>query len=195
MLPKYTVVGFVLLCSYTSAAAEERWSGAYAGLIIAHADGTMTSGTGFSAESPGQTVGAALGHNWSWDGVLVGLEGDFSWSNIGYSDSTAAATVISLSTARVRVGLPFDGVLPYATAGLALAAGRLEVDFPMAEDHQIHIGLAAGGGVEFALTEATSVKLEYLYVELPPVPYWQGITNTAITYNLGAVRAGLNVGF
>lgn len=62
------------------------------------------------------------------------------------------------------------------------------------------LGLTAGAGVEYALTDNMSVKLDYLYVGLPSMPHVEdGAFGDTYDFDFQSsahiVRAGLNVRF
>lgn len=113
------------------------WSGFYIG---GHggwgfADGTL---------SDGFQIGGQVGVNAQWDSFVVGAEGDGSFVDWGGTDA--------VGTARVRAGLTFDRFLVYATGGAAFQ------DFN-------DVGWVAGGGVEYAFTDALSAGVEYLHYD------------------------------
>jgi outer membrane immunogenic protein len=131
------------------------WSGFYAGLHVGSAD---------AQSDDGLLGGVHLGRNWQSGKIVYGLEGDVSMSGLDGVDWFA--------TARGRVGyLITSNVLLYGTAGLGFVnfdGGGNESEF------------VAGLGVEGKLTEATSVRLEYL-----------NYTDT----DIDVIRAGLNFKF
>jgi opacity protein-like surface antigen len=92
--------------------------------------------------------GVQGGYNWQWDQRwLVGLEGDWDWSNASYSFcrhtdvsgfdcfdagngfETIGSSLEWLATARVRVGAVWNNWLIYATGGPAL--GRVDTDLTL----------------------------------------------------------------
>jgi outer membrane immunogenic protein len=111
------------------------WSGFYLG---AHGGW----GFGDGAFDDGAVVGGQVGINWQWGTFVVGVEGDASWADLGEADM--------LASIRARAGLPLDQFLLYVTAGAGFA-----------DD----LGWVAGGGVEFALTDAVSLGVEYLHYD------------------------------
>jgi outer membrane immunogenic protein len=91
-------------------------------------------------------IGGTLGYNYQTGLLVLGVEGDAdtNWSSFGRSQY--------LDTVRGRIGIAFDQLLPYFTAGYAWERGDS--------------GAAIGGGVEFRITPALSFKAEYLHLEL-----------------------------
>jgi outer membrane immunogenic protein len=109
----------------------------------------------------------------------------------------------------VRLGIiPADRWLVYATGGFAGAAveaifnGNIARDGSLA-DTQTRWGWTAGGGVEAALFQNLSFKLEYLYVGLQDKSYFPPITvlpdfqvaRRNVTLNDNILRVGLNYRF
>lgn len=82
----------------------------------------------------GATAGGTLGANLQAGGLLLGVEGDMNWSDIGGSDScpnpsfTCRTRSKWLATTRGRVGYAIDRVLPYIKAGAAF--GRIRAQIP-----------------------------------------------------------------
>jgi len=153
----------------------------------------------------GATIGAQIqsGH------TLLGIEGDIDWTNTSGSGrgnvffnganrgtATLSSTISSISTLRMRVGYALDNWLIYGTGGLAVtneastltgavgfvcgngAAG----DPPCTSLTNLHLGLSAGAGVEYGITQNLSAKAEYMWVGA-------GALNT-LQENI--IRAGLN---
>jgi outer membrane immunogenic protein len=141
--------------------------------------------------------GIQYGSNWQFGKIVLGTEGDFSYTDIKSSQTIAAAfagtpfTVNAdqrlkwFGTTRVRGGfLVTDNVLLYATGGLA--SGRVEsssniiINLPggcvvpgpcpggtIAKDKW---GWAAGGGIELA-EGPWQFRVEYLHYDLGTVNY------------------------
>jgi outer membrane immunogenic protein len=132
------------------------WSGLYGGVHVGSAN----------AGDDALVGGVQLGRNWQNGLMVYGIEGDISLSD---SDD-----IDWMGTVRGRLGyLLSPNILAYGTAGLGF------VNFA---DHHGHGGgdeteLVLGLGVEGKLTQATSVRLEYL-----------NFTDT----DIDVVRAGVN---
>jgi outer membrane immunogenic protein len=182
----------------------------------------------------GFTGGGQIGYNVQFGSVVVGIEADANYTDFRQTvrviGTTGAASDFRtdmgfLGTVRGRVGYAFDRVLVYGTGGLAYAdvdnsarffatpaAGGLGVTQFFGRRAEIETGWAAGGGVEFALTNFTffgssapTLKLEALYYDLgrrniivadtgaAPVP---GTSYTSRFDNNGVIaRAGINFKF
>ena len=111
---------------------------------------------------------------------------------------------------RGRVGVTFNPLLVYVTGGFAYGHLSNFVDGPGLPGaplsfSAIATGYALGGGVEYALDRAWSVKAEYLYLNFgkndpvsPAGPYSLILGGGRATVNndaFNAVRIGLNYRF
>ena len=122
--------------------------------------------------------------------------------------ATNTAKLPWLGTVRARLGVtPSDRWLVYATGGLAY--GEIEADGTLttggtvvaATTNRWHAGWTVGGGIEAALWDNWTFKLEYLYVDLGSVgstftgiaPFTPITTSNHVTDNI--VRAGINYRF
>jgi outer membrane immunogenic protein len=119
-----------------------------------------------------------------------------------------------LSTVRGRVGFAFDRILAYGTAGLAMGgfqATRTEnsctvgvscpgTSVPGTNESysDLRLGWTAGAGVEYAITDSWTAKLEYLYASLESLNYTfpiQNRTTSAPAETVNLVRVGVNYKF
>jgi outer membrane immunogenic protein len=98
------------------------------------------------ANEKGVLVGGQIGYNFQTGPAVFGIEADYdsTWANVAAPD---------LGTVRGRIGYAFNQIMPYVTGGWAFG------------DHDSS-GYAIGGGLEYRILPALSVKAEYLHVEL-----------------------------
>jgi outer membrane immunogenic protein len=114
-----------------------------------------------------------------------------------------------LATARLRFGYSLDWILPYVTAGVAIA--RLEADtagLPFGRQSSNNLGWTVGGGVEIVIDGPWTAKLEYLHANFNGFSCSVQQVNTAlaitgpgacgpntvsINANENIIRAGLNL--
>ena len=186
------------------------WSGVYIGVNGGYAFGDSSwsdpiLGSTGNFSTSGFLAGGTIGANYQWGQFVLGVEGDWDWSNLnGTTYSAAGSCGVGcetksdwLGTARVRAGYAWDRVLFYGTGGVAFgdlqaAAGGL----PFSSSTQV--GWTAGGGVEYAFTPNLTAKVEYLYVDLGnqscPFASCAG-TATTVTLTENVIRAGLNYKF
>jgi outer membrane immunogenic protein len=129
------------------------WTGPYAGLFGGYgwANGTVTN--------DGWIGGAYAGYNVQTNQHLViGVEGDIAATS--KSGGGGALKNPWDGTFRGRVGYAWDRYLAYGTAGVALGG----LDSP--GDSRTKTGWAAGLGVETALTNNVTGRLEYRHTDL-----------------------------
>jgi outer membrane immunogenic protein len=174
--------------------------------------------------SRGTAVGGQIGFNWQIRNVVFGWEADGDWlgGSANRQFTYANAIVIAdgdfmynssatnvVATLRPRLGLTFDNLLFYGTAGLAMGwfsntdsfsffNGTLLTTTPSTT---VRPGWTGGGGIEWKFLPQWSVKAEYLYLHMDNyntvipscLPCAQG-SDIAIHHNYtdNLVRMGVN---
>jgi outer membrane immunogenic protein len=148
------------------------WSGFYVGVN----GGYGWNGTGnLDAGSPdpsGGFGGGQIGYNWQGvlnPNVVLGIEADFQGAGISDSGTHTEAGHTSavrsdlnwFGTARGRLGYAFGGALLYGTGGFAYGEVKNRF-FPT----ETQTGWTAGGGMEYKLAPAWSLKGEYQFLSL-----------------------------
>jgi len=179
------------------AAPSYNWSGSYIGINAGYGFGSFTGSAGPQFKDPGNFVaGGQIGYNQQLaNKVVVGVEGDFDYSALEGKASASGtagskARIDSLATMRGRLGYSFDRVMPYITAGYA--GGNEKVTIPgSANTSGWRSGYAVGGGVDYAITNNVSARVEGLYVGLENKTTAVG----KLGNDLGIVRTGLNYKF
>jgi len=167
------------------------WSGFYVGV---NAGGGILSATttdyqafimggvggDFSQSAEGYLLGGTVGFNVQSGAAVFGLEADLQWSSLAADRSLVAGAIENnanwdwFGTLRARGGVAVDNVLGYVTAGVAVVNAHhfygwltpVSPEYDVAVD-SVEYGLTAGAGVEYAVTDNMSLKLDYLYVGLP----------------------------
>jgi outer membrane immunogenic protein len=214
--------------SYYPVSPPVNWGGVYIGLNGGYGLGSSnwsnTAGSTGTFSANGGLVGGTLGINYAGfgDWVLLGFEGDFDWSGASGSaacsnlapngslgvNATCQTRIDWLTTFRLRAGYTWSHFLVYATAGGAAGDFRLSTS-PTGAFHNPTppLGWTAGAGVEYLFTDAVSVKLEYLYVNLGKVgcpastlcssdtPAGTNTSNGSTTFTENLIRAGVNYKF
>ena len=182
-------------------------------------------GLGHDGDADGFFAGLQAGFNWQMDALVLGIEGDISKSWID-SDNSAGFTYGAnndlegrvhteadldwFGTLRLRAGfLATDAMLIYATGGLAWgnvdSHVRVDVDNDgvtdvSGGDSDTRMGWTLGGGLEYKVSDAVSVKAEYLYVDLGSEDvidqnFEGGNVSASNDVSFHTVRAGLNFHF
>lgn len=179
-------------------------------------NGATSTGSG---NMSGGIAGGQIGFNWQSGSFVFGVEGDYQWSGqkktktfgcgIGCTISETSG-IDSFGTARARVGAAFDRVLVYATGGAAwtsasdalnASAGGITANLLSASGNKV--GWTIGAGLEAALIDNWSAKIEYLYIStsniggtgaIPAILGGGTITETAQLKD-SIVRFGINYRF
>jgi outer membrane immunogenic protein len=187
------VPGLAVAGSLPVPASSYDWTGFYVGAV---AGGGLIDATGpgyyygnyydISGSEAGAVAGGTAGANLQFGAGVIGLEGDIMWSSLDVSEAgyyTGDYYVMHsdwdwLATVRARAGVAVDRALIYVTGGLAIVdrknsfcyedpCGSYDDGYYDAEDSGVQVGFAAGAGVEYAVSQHATVKLDYLYIGLP----------------------------
>jgi outer membrane immunogenic protein len=169
------------------------------------------------AEPAGGFGGGQIGWNFQRGHLVFGFETDIQGAGInddkhGVASAgfpTIATTNIDwFGTFRSRTGYAWDGILVYATGGLAYGGvtnklsgfvlpvrgvGPVPVTFTPHSDTET--GFTVGAGIEYKVNPAWSVKAEYQFIDLGSVVLTSnipGVGTRQIDNNFNTVRLGLN---
>ncbi len=199
------------------------WTGFYVGLNagyafsnsenITHPGNAAYTALGiptFKASRDGFIGGAQAGYNYQMNQFVVGLETDIQYTDLKktgvdiFGDRARVETNY-LGTVRGRLGfVPMDRALLYVTGGLAYGDTKLSssvTGFPglTGSKRETSAGWTLGGGVEYAITNNITAKVEYLYYDLGDTRLSVNDGVRAASYraeNQGSiVRGGINYKF
>ena len=152
----------------------------------------------------GGQIGGNLQYNW----LVLGLEGDFTWTGLKGSGTDSIGNSINTnvdwtSTVTGRVGVAFDRLLAYGKGGLAIANDQSTLNDIFGSSSNTSLtrtGWTAGAGLEYGLTNNWSAKVEYDYLGFGSqalnftTPTLGPVTSNA-SLNVQEVKAGLNYRF
>jgi outer membrane immunogenic protein len=183
------------------------WSGIYIGANGGYAFGTSSwnnAAAGLTTgnfNTNGGLAGGTVGGNVQWGAAVLGIEGDWDWSNlngtsnIGGCGPGCQTKANWLSTVRGRAGWAIDRVLLYGTGGAAFAPVQAGFNGgPFQSSTQV--GWTAGAGLEFAFAPNWTAKAEYLYADLGNSTCTTNcFGNTSVKFTENIVRAGINFKF
>ena len=201
--------------------AQISFSGVYVGLSGGWGQGTFKSDGNDKITANGGLIGLTVGFNHQYSNkVVVGVEGDVSWSGMKKTITMTApnmgGTTISrvtgeqslLATFRPRLGYAIGNWMPYLTGGLAVtnsklgfkdddySAGGILIASMSGSASKTRVGWTVGGGVEVLLTARISAKAEYLYADFGKTRYtFNGMQSDKIALRDHIIRAGLNYKF
>jgi outer membrane immunogenic protein len=160
--------------------AQFFWTGFYIGAEVGYAWGTTTFADPFfvatgSPSLSGPLVGGIAGINYQIGSVVIGVEGDFtgSWSK-GSTVDTAGdilqTQVFWTSSITGRLGWAFDRLLIFGKGGVGFDFDKDTVTLPTgiaAAGSVYHAAWTVGGGVEYAITEHWTGRIEYDFFKFP----------------------------
>jgi outer membrane immunogenic protein len=152
--------------------------------------------------------GGQIGFNTQFDRLVLGLEGDFSWTGIKNHSTDSLGDALTAntqwtSTVTGRIGAAFDRLLVYSKGGLAIAREHdslTDLALNTSSTTLTRTGWTAGAGLEYALNRNWSVRVEYDYLGFGSkplnftTPLLGSVTPTA-SLNVQEVKAGLNFKF
>jgi outer membrane immunogenic protein len=192
--------------------AQFFWTGFYLGAGIGGDWGTATfvdpfSGATASPSLKGFLVSGVSGINYQINWVVIGVEADFTgtWAKGTAADAAVPPNPGNSLTVDVfwtgsftgRVGWAFDRLLIYGKGGVGFAYDRDTVGQSSSGGSAIgstyRTAWTVGGGVEYALTEHWTGRLEYDFFKFPSKGFtFQGNTTPAMPASGGQVGFNLN---
>ena len=145
------------------------WTGLYGGFNAGYGWASISNS---SLSNPkGFVGGGQLGYNWQSGALVLGVEADLQGTAQKSSDVIAGVTINQklpyFGTVRGRIGYAADRWLLYVTGGWAYLNYKLDATaggVTISSDAS-KSALALGGGVEWAVWDRWSAKLEYLYID------------------------------
>src|ERR1700730_5132673 len=161
------------------------WSGCYVGLFggggfghhnLNKPNGPATSFANYTVNynSTGGIAGGEAGYNAQSGNYLIGVEADGFWSGIKGNDASQQLAAIDATnlrtgvTVRARGGITVDRLLLFFTGGWAYGDFLHTSTAPGIGVDQFSVhrsGLAAGGGIAYAITNNLIGKFEYRYYD------------------------------
>ncbi|MGV6876136.1 outer membrane protein [Pseudochelatococcus sp. B33] len=199
------------------------WTGFYVGVNAGYAwnsnnDDHVWNGTVFvntGNDDGGFTGGGQIGYNYQFGQFVAGIEADINYADLKQNNNAyvtwnpntdffgaSGAGIEWFGTVRARLGFAIDRALIYGTGGFAYGGGGgghgfIYDGFYYENDNDTRTGWTLGGGIEYAITDNITARVEGLYVNLGKedrnhfLPVYQKRKDT----EFGVVRAGLNYKF
>lgn len=169
-------------------ASAAHWDGIYAGVQAGVASVKFNDDEYdgyYGGDATGYLLGGQVGVNYHLTDTLVGgVEADAIWNQtiVNPDNWTADLKLEWNASLRARLGLDLGDWLPYVTAGVAFA--HAQTDDGTYYKHN-PTGWTAGIGVEYALADAISTRVEYRYTDFGTDDYG---------YDLRPVEQSLRLG-
>jgi outer membrane immunogenic protein len=190
------------------------WSGFYAGVNAGYGWSTGTSryydpafGVAGGRRKGGFIGGVQGGYNYQLGMFVIGAETDLQYAAVGNKGASYGSTYYPgdsdgyFGTIRGRLGVAFDRALVFGTGGFAYGdiGGNkaLDTELGLHRDNDTNWGWTLGGGVEYAITDNFTAKVEGLYVNLDTKDNYALSDRVDIRRDteFGVVRAGVNYKF
>ena len=166
------------------------WTGPYIGGLLGYGWGDAQI-PGKDPTPSGIVGGVYGGYNFqAAPNFVLGVEGDITAT--GMSDTAGGVKVTNPwnGTFRGRAGYNWDRFLVYGTGGLAV--GEVKTKAGGVSDSNTNVGWTLGAGVEAAITNNVTARVEYRYTDL-------GSTNFAnvgkLDYTSNQVLTGIGLKF
>jgi outer membrane immunogenic protein len=198
------------------------WSGFYVGVFGGGGygnhnvnDGINNGFANFDANysSTGAVGGGEIGYNWQSGNYLIGVEGSGFWSGIKGNDSAQVAAgafpIASVDQSNLkwggallaRGGITVDRLLLFFTGGWGfgdIVHTNTDPVFGIDTFTNHRSGLAAGGGISYAVTDNVMGKFEYRYYDFGAyarAPLANGLTpNGQIPYAVNSTYSIVTLG-
>lgn len=203
------------LAMYTKAPAGVApaydWSGFYVGVFGGGGYGNHnlnnTLGPAGNANftvnysAQGALAGGEVGYNVQSGNFLVGIEGDYAWSDIKGDDAFAlgsndATRLRGVGTLRARAGFTIDRWLMFFTGGWAygdLQHTNTDPVFGIDQFTATRSGLTGGGGIAYAVTDNLIGKVEYRYYDFGAYSR-NGAVNNQLPYTVNSTYSVVTLG-
>ena len=223
--PRYVKAPIYKAPPITYLPAAYDWSGLYFGGHVGwgHVRDSYTTNTASALLAAGSNAGITndqfiggiqAGYNMKLaPNIILGFEGEFTWLTRGGTTSlvTLAPGTLTygsspdwVATAAGRLGYAANNMMIYAKGGAAwmdtnYSAFATPVVGVAYAANSTRTGYTVGGGLEYGLTSAWSMKAEYAYLDFGTAVYNVGFggaaTATAVKTDMQQIKLGLNYRF
>lgn len=177
-------------------APQYSWAGGYTGLYLGYAwNKFKNTGRSYNHNSKPDDakIGAYAGWNFQEDNIVYGVEGDagYSWAKKTVNGLQSKQTFDG--SLRARVGIDYDAIMPYLTAGVA--GSNVKLATADASKSKFRVGFTAGAGVEARLTDNIIGRVEYRYTDFGNKTYNLGAESVRSKLQTHDVRIGVGYKF
>jgi outer membrane immunogenic protein len=160
----------LIIPNYDEHPLPSSWEGAYWKPLLSY--NSMSFGGSHLRDADGITLGAAVGYDFHYNGLIFGPTADLSYdflygnsSRIGGDAGYKAHTDFDGSVGGRAGFLLMDRTLVYATGGYAFANLEVHNRSLGVSDTNMLSGWTAGGGIEYLWSNDDSLRFEYRRVE------------------------------
>ncbi|MCC6734559.1 MAG: porin family protein [Bauldia sp.] len=156
------------------------WAGFYLGGLAGYVRATFADG--ITATASGISAGGYAGVNIQNENFVIGVEAGGAWT--GVSDG-AGNGINWQAELRGRAGFAFDRFLVYGAGGVVVAG--VETSTPSTSRE---LGWTVGAGGEFAIGEAITARVEYVYQRFGEIG-----AAAPTTLSAQGIRSGIGIRF
>ena len=180
------------------------WAGLYLGGSVGYswgdAENTFFSNV-FDIEPDGAVYGAHVGYNFQRGNVVFGVEASINGTNMedSLNGGGLANELDWYATGVGRLGLAYGSTLFYGFGGVAW--GQVNTTVVVGgntfTDEETHVGWTAGVGIEHALSDRFSLRLEYAHVDLGSEDVFgrEGCTACEVDFDFDVIKVGASYRF
>lgn len=185
------------------------WSGPYVGVQAGYdwRDADNRAGRGGGDTKPdGFAIGGYAGLNYQLGGspLVAGVEADVNYSDArdgrvsraftGAPNASIRNEFDWTGAVRGRLGYAFDRVMVYGAGGLAFADHTVKArGAASGSDDTVAVGWTIGGGVEAAITDNVTARVEYRYSDYGTDKF--SVANTRVKSDVTDSRVMLGLGY
>jgi outer membrane immunogenic protein len=187
-------------------AADFVWTGGYVGIqggfAWTHGKLDINGDTYFDGNLNGALLGVHAGYNWQSSGNFVGgieVDLEHAWNTQDFASGDGFETNVAgdigtdwQGSARLRAGYAVDRTLVFATGGIAVAQGFLDLPAPDYHERKTFVGWTVGAGIEHAFTDNWIGRLEYRYADFGSLVFPRDVE---IGFKQHALRAAISYKF
>ena len=179
-------------------ASTYNWTGGYVGAQAGYAWGDSVGGDYLISSGASDATGGVdpsgfigglhAGYNHQFtNNVVLGIEGDINFANIKgsmdplhnsagapFPPNSASAKMDWNGSVRLRAGYAIDRFLPYITGGVAFGRYEFTPDYAATgpiPGSKTQTGWTIGAGLEYALTDHLTTRIEYRYTDFGKATY------------------------
>lgn len=182
------------------APAPYDWSGLYLGLHAGYLWGDVDveeegEPGGGGGDIDGFVGGALAGFNYQLDPLVLGIEGDFGFTDVDGDGVVALEPDYSYELnwnahIRARAGFALDRALIFVAGGLAIA--DLDIDQEGGDvPGGSYYGFSIGGGIDYAFTDELIGRIEYLHDDFGTKDYEEDDEDYSADLKTDTVRGAL----
>jgi outer membrane immunogenic protein len=168
------------------------WTGPYIGVHGGYAWGNGNVEDESDTDPKGWLFGPLGGWNFQTNCLVFGIEGDWGFGEL--DDSAGRVDDFDIEPnghVRGRIGFSMDSLMPFVAVGLAIADADVRLPAVGDADSSRHTGLSIGGGLDWALADSLSLRVEYIFDTYSSENYDLGDGDHSVDFDTSTVRGAV----